>query len=56
MAAFADLDPETAGYWYGSAETPDQRGFAARFPAFVSALDAALVQAGHLRSFTAANP
>ena len=47
-------------YWYGTgtapAEAPDLRVFGTRFPVFVSALGAALAQAGHLHSLTAANP
>lgn len=58
LATFADLDPAADGtpglYWYGGQDGADLRQFARRFPAFVSALDSALAQAGHLRSLSPA--
>jgi hypothetical protein len=55
LAAFATLDPSadgTAGlYWFGGLEGDDDiRRFGTRFPAFLSALDGLLAEAGHLRS------
>ena len=58
LATFADLDPSADGtpglYWYGgsAADAADLRHFADRFQAFLTTLDGALAEAGHLRGLT----